>query len=53
MFSLSVGPFFEEGGGGLENFGQAEILGIFSIEVAPKYVISVNYNLALICPLFC
>ena len=35
-FSL-IGPFFEEGGRGSRKFWQeAEILGIFSIEVAPK-----------------
>ena len=34
---LLVGPFFEEGGRGLENFGQKlKILGFFSIEVAPN-----------------
>ena len=33
----SVGPFFEEGGGDLENFGQKlKFIGFFSIEVAPK-----------------
>ena len=33
----SVGPFFEEGGRGSRKFRpEAEILGIFSIEVAPK-----------------
>ena len=32
----SVGPFFEEGGGGLENFGQKlKFLGFFSIKVDP------------------
>ena len=37
----SVGPFFEEGGGrGSRKFRpEAEILGIFSIEVAPKHCI--------------
>ena len=35
MFLL-VEPFFEEGGGGQKKFRpEAEILGIFSIEVAP------------------
>ena len=35
---LSVGPIFEEGGRGSRKFWpEAEILGIFSIEVAPKY----------------
>ena len=32
----SVVPFFDEGGRGTRKFWQAEILGIFSIEVAPK-----------------
>ena len=33
----SVGPFFEEGGGGSRKFRpEAEILGIFSFEVAPN-----------------
>ena len=33
----SVGPFFKEGGRGSRKFRpEAEILGIFSIEVAPK-----------------
>ena len=32
----SVGPFFEEGGGDLIFRPEAEILGIFSIEVAPN-----------------
>ena len=33
---VSVGPFFEEGGRGSRKFRrEAEILGIFSIEVAP------------------
>ena len=33
----SVGPFFEEGGRGSRKFQpEAEIFGIFSIEVAPK-----------------
>ena len=37
---LSVGPFFKEGGGGLENFGQKlNLFWIFSIEVAPYKVI--------------
>ena len=37
----SVGPFFEEGGRGSRKFRpEAEILGIFSIEVAPKIDIS-------------
>ena len=36
-FSL-VGPFFEEGGRGSRKFRpEAEILGIFSIEVAPNW----------------
>ena len=34
----SVGPFFEEGGEGSRKFRpEAEILGIFSIEVAPYF----------------
>ena len=32
----SVGPFFEEGRGSRKFRPEAEILGIFSIEVAPK-----------------
>ena len=33
----SVGPFYEEGGRGSRKFRpEAEILGIFSMEVAPK-----------------
>ena len=36
----SVGPFFEEGGRGSRKFWpEAEILGIFSIEVAPNFII--------------
>ena len=34
---MSVGPFFKEGGRGSRKFRpEAEIFGIFSIEVAPK-----------------
>ena len=34
----SVGPFFEKGGRGSRKFWpEAEIFGIFSIEVAPKF----------------
>ena len=37
----SVGPFFEEGGRGSRKFRpEAEIFGIFSIEVAPKFTFS-------------
>ena len=39
----SVGPFFEEGGEGSRKFRpEAEILGIFSIEVAPKTTCQVS-----------
>ena len=43
-FSL-VGPFFEEGGGGLGNFGQKlKFLGFFSIEVAPYKKLNLDCN---------
>ena len=36
---LSVGPFFEEGGEGSRKFQpEAEIFGIYSIEVAPYWL---------------
>ena len=45
---LSVGPYFEEGGRGSRKFWpEAEILGIFSIEVAPKELKLRTINLEL------
>ena len=41
----SVGPFFEEGGGGLENFGQKlRFLGIFQLRLPLTNIFLNNQN---------